>query len=662
MRVIPFAAAGLTLAFAAAPASPADSQSTSVLQGVGPVVMESELAGSPSGLWVAAAPIPQGVVRYAHAQCLGENRFYVISGVTTGGTLTGQVARYDASTNAWTPLAAFPAPSEGPTGVCYQGKIYVAGGSQSLAVFRIYDIATNTWSTGAAIPRSVVMASMGAHAGRIYLVGGDNDFSPGTGVSNLVNIYDIATNTWLANGANMPTAAVSPGFAQNGTFLYVVGGWGVSSPGTNVNQSMRYDMATNTWTVGPTFTTARGDHVLAASQTALYAIGGDNNGGGFFDMSATVERLDVSTWPAGTWTAADPLPSARSGHKGGFCTQTFTAGAGEVWSTGGIAAPFPTFTNTNQYLAAEACPAAAVAMSLAVDAAGNGVLDPNEPPVIMAPSWRNPGGAAIPNLTGTASNFTGPAGGTYTISDSTASYGTVAAGATATCTDCYGIGVTAAARPVLHWDAAITETLSVGAIEDWTLHIGGTFDDVSTTSPFYRFIETLLHHGVTGGCSATGYCPLSNTTREQMAVFVLIAKEGAGYAPPACAPPNLFSDVPETSPFCRFIEELANRQVVAGCGPNLYCPTANVTREQMSIFVLRTLDTTLNPPACVAGSEMFNDVPSSSPFCRWIEELARRGVVTGCGGGAYCPTAPVTREQMGVFISVTFGLTLYGPA
>jgi hypothetical protein len=35
-------------------------------------------------------------------------------------------------------------------------------------------------------------------------------------------------------------------------------------------------------------------------------------------------------------------------------------------------------------------------------------------------------------------------------------------------------------------------------------------------------------------------------------------------------------------------------------------------------------------------------------------------VVTGCGGSNYCPTASVTREQMGVFLSATFGLTLYG--
>jgi hypothetical protein len=122
----------------------------------------------------------------------------------------------------------------------------------------------------------------------------------------------------------------------------------------------------------------------------------------------------------------------------------------------------------------------------------------------------------------------------------------------------------------------------------------------------------------------------------------------------------MFADVPASNPFCRWAEELARRGVVTGCGGGNYCPANPVTREQMAIFVLRTLDGALNPPACVAGSEMFADVPSTSVFCRWIEELARRGVVTGCGGGNYCPLASVTREQMGVFLTQTFGLVLYG--
>jgi len=127
----------------------------------------------------------------------------------------------------------------------------------------------------------------------------------------------------------------------------------------------------------------------------------------------------------------------------------------------------------------------------------------------------------------------------------------------------------------------------------------------------------------------------------------------------ANSPSSLYLDVPASKPFCRYIEELWRRQVVSGCGSGNFCPTSPVPRSQMAIFAVRTLDPSFNPPTC--GTPMFNDVPASSPFCKWIEELARRGVVSGCGGGNYCPDAAVTREQMGVFITMTFGLTLYGP-
>jgi hypothetical protein len=117
--------------------------------------------------------------------------------------------------------------------------------------------------------------------------------------------------------------------------------------------------------------------------------------------------------------------------------------------------------------------------------------------------------------------------------------------------------------------------------------------------------------------------------------------------------------VPASSPFCRFIEELARRGVAGGCGGGNFCPGAAVSREQMAVFVLRTLDPALDPPACT--TPVFGDVPAGSPFCKWIEELARRGVVTGCGGGNYCPSAAVRREEMAVFLTATFDLKLYAP-
>jgi hypothetical protein len=302
--------------------------------------------------------------------------------------------------------------------------------------------------------------------------------------------------------------------------------------------------------------------------------------------------------------------------------------------------------------------AGAAPASLVVDAAGNSVYEPDET-VVVAPSWRNDGTAIIA-LTGELTNHTGPAGATYTITDDTGGYGTIAVGATAPCTDCYSVSNTLTSRPSTHWDSTALETVTpTSNSKIWILHIGESFTDVPTTSGFYKFIETILHKNVTGGCAADTYCPTNSTTREQMAVFVLVSKEAPGYSPPDCAAPNMFTDVPETSPFCKWIEELATRGVVTGCGPNLYCPTNPATREQMAVFVLRTLDGTLNPPDCVPPN-LFGDVPETSPFCKWIEELANRGVVTGCGGGNYCPTANVTRQEMSVFLAVTFGIALYG--
>jgi len=290
---------------------------------------------------------------------------------------------------------------------------------------------------------------------------------------------------------------------------------------------------------------------------------------------------------------------------------------------------------------------------------GNNILEvPDNFGLVTA--WQNISGAPQ-TFQGQGSEFTGPPGLVYTLGATTANYGTVPDGATVPCTGTCITGALLGTRPAGHVDVSVRERIlpdALGQDQRWILHVGGSFTDVPPASGFYRFVETLLHRGVTGGCGAAAYCPAAATTREQMAVFALIAKEGPTYLPPACGATPMFADVPPASGFCRWIEELARRGVVGGCGGGNYCPSHAVTRDSMSIFVLRTLDPTLAPPAC--GAPVFADVPASNPFCRWIEELARRGIVSGCGGGNYCPAALVTREQMGVFIGVTFNLTLYG--
>jgi beta-mannanase len=191
-----------------------------------------------------------------------------------------------------------------------------------------------------------------------------------------------------------------------------------------------------------------------------------------------------------------------------------------------------------------------------------------------------------------------------------------------------------------------------------------TFDDVVPTHPwsgvpsvfYFDSVETLVASGVTGGCTVTPplYCPDSPVTREQMAVFLLKAQYGAGYSPPPCTAPP-FADVPCSSQFATWIQDLVTRGITSGCGAGVYCPSSQVTREQMAVFLLKTLlGAGYTPPPC--SSPSFADVPCSSSFAPWIYDLVARGVTAGCGGVNYCPTDPVTRGQMAVFLVNNFGL------
>jgi S-layer homology domain len=88
-----------------------------------------------------------------------------------------------------------------------------------------------------------------------------------------------------------------------------------------------------------------------------------------------------------------------------------------------------------------------------------------------------------------------------------------------------------------------------------------------------------------------------------------------------------------------------------GAQPQGTAPDENtITRQDLVQMYRATAPATFVPPPCVAGSERFQDVPASNPFCPWIEELARQGITTGCTPTTFCPGATVTRQEMAVFI------------
>ncbi len=121
---------------------------------------------------------------------------------------------------------------------------------------------------------------------------------------------------------------------------------------------------------------------------------------------------------------------------------------------------------------------------------------------------------------------------------------------------------------------------------------GNVFDDVGAADFAAAFIEQLFADGITGGCGGGNYCPNDNVTRAQMAVFLLRAKYGADYSPPAAI--GVFADVPPGSFADAFIEQLAAEGITSGCGGGNFCPNDSINRAQMAVFMVRTFN--LTPP------------------------------------------------------------------
>jgi protocatechuate 3,4-dioxygenase beta subunit len=156
--------------------------------------------------------------------------------------------------------------------------------------------------------------------------------------------------------------------------------------------------------------------------------------------------------------------------------------------------------------------------------------------------------------------------------------------------------------------AAMAKFLCLAAGKTWLDRVTATFADVPKTHPFFGWIERLADSGSWGGTAPTGgcriegsnkyYCPNDPVTRQQMAKFLCVAAGKTWLAKPSAT----FADVPLTHQFFGWIERLAEptswggSPVTGGCAggpPRLYCPTQNVTRGQMAVFIVKAFAITL---------------------------------------------------------------------
>jgi hypothetical protein len=191
-----------------------------------------------------------------------------------------------------------------------------------------------------------------------------------------------------------------------------------------------------------------------------------------------------------------------------------------------------------------------------------------------------------------------------------------------------------------------------------------TFADVPIDHPLWQYIEAFYNAGITSGCGVSPliYCPENPVTRASMAVFLLRAKYGSGYTPPAAT--HTFADLPVAGKEWQeaWVDQFYLEGITSGCGtgPLIYCPENPVTRAAMAVFVLRALyGSSYTPPT---ASHFFSDLPVAGKEWMepWVDELYREGITTGCGTGPliYCPETAVKRQAMAAFIVRAFNLPL----
>jgi hypothetical protein len=209
-------------------------------------------------------------------------------------------------------------------------------------------------------------------------------------------------------------------------------------------------------------------------------------------------------------------------------------------------------------------------------------------------------------------------------------------------------------------DYAATPVLSDLSGQNFVASVSATatFQDVPVSYWAWQYIEILVKNGITGGCSTTPklYCPNGLVTRAQLAVFLLRAKHGSGYVPPAAT--GVFTDVPVTYWAAAWVEQFAAEGITSGCSitPKRFCPDQVVTRDQLAVFLMRAKHGSTYVPPTPTG--IFADVPVSYWAASWIEELTAEGITGGCSTTPmlYCPTGQVARDQIAVFLVKTFGL------
>jgi len=112
-----------------------------------------------------------------------------------------------------------------------------------------------------------------------------------------------------------------------------------------------------------------------------------------------------------------------------------------------------------------------------------------------------------------------------------------------------------------------------------------------------------------------------------------------------------FFDVPSCYWAFPSIEACVAAEVVGGYPDGTYRPALEVSRDQMAVFISRSLAGGDSLVPAGPATATFDDVPTDYWAFKYIEYAVDNGLVGGYEDGTYRPTLILTREAMAVFVA-----------
>jgi hypothetical protein len=167
-----------------------------------------------SWLWESWAAIDQGRSgAYAGFWNIDGQSYVYYWGGNPGPLATG--FKWDGS--SWTAVASMPVGSSYGADMSYDGKVYlVSAWTGQNGMLSIFDCESETFASGTNLPTPVADPACALYQGNyLYSIGGSNP--PGWAGSTIVQVYDIASDTWLTGVTQLPSGS----YVTNGEAGYI---------------------------------------------------------------------------------------------------------------------------------------------------------------------------------------------------------------------------------------------------------------------------------------------------------------------------------------------------------------------------------------------------------------------------------------------------------